>query len=105
MVSTSSQVWILLFLIWGSVVSGVFTPIFGTPGFIQVVQLKKLYNSREARVSSLEKEISKLDAEREKLESNSYFQVHEIRKVLGFSGPTETVFEFSEPVSAFTARR
>lgn len=87
--------WVIFFSIWLALLSGCFTASLGTPGIFQAFQLKKFLAVRKKQLQELKLETQKIKSEVHNLESNRYVQEREIRKVLGYIGKDEFVFDFS----------
>lgn len=86
--------WIGCFVIWLVLLTGIFERWFGSPGLRQYLQVESLLTDSRQQSTDLEFEIARLKEIQPQLETNAMAQEREIRKVLGFLGPGEVVFEF-----------
>jgi cell division protein FtsB len=77
--------------------TGIFSQILGSPGLIQYWELKDLLAQRAGDAQQLELGIQTLAEAQAALENDPITQKREIRRVLGFVGEDEIVFEFSDP--------
>lgn len=89
------KVWVLVFLIWGVLLTGVFSFKRGSPGFLQAFRLKQLLLNREDLLHTYESQIQILENERDILEHSPSAQEREIRRVLGYAYSDELIFDFS----------
>lgn len=96
---TPRRLWFGLFAVWLVLLSGV--GMLGAPGVLQVLRLERLKASREATLLRLEQEVASLEAELRVLQADPKTQLREIRKVLGYVGSEEWVFDFKESGSRF----
>ena len=104
--STSAQpwlnrAWLLLFAVWGVLLSGLLgsTPTIGTPGGVQALRLHTLHQARQKQLLSLQTEIARLREDSDRLERSRVTQQREIRRTLGYAAPDEIIFDFSDPES------
>ncbi len=73
----------------------------GSPGVWQALQLRLLLDQRNATRTKLEKEMTAVEDEVSRLEKNAFVQERQIRRVLGYTGADEIVFDFaSSPTNA-----
>ena len=79
---------------WLILISGVL-PWSVAPGIWQAIQLNSLLEQKRQRLVKIETEIVDLEREKKLLETHRPTQEREIRKVLGYAGPDEIVFDFS----------
>jgi cell division protein FtsB len=92
---TPNRLWIGIFCLWLVFLSG----IAGAPGVIQAVKLSSLLQSKHAQVTVAQVDISKLETDIALLETSRVVQEREVRRVLGYAGNDEIIFDFtgSEP--------
>ncbi len=98
----TSKIWVVIFLTWALLLSGVFSPWMGPPGLIQSLRLKNLLQSKHELAQHIESERDRLEGEFILLESNRVVQEHEIRRVLGYVAQDEIVFDFSAGENAIS---
>ena len=87
--------WLGLFAIWAVILSGIPAGVFGGPGLLQWMQLRSLKESKAQSVSQLELDVSRVASEIALLDKNRAVQRREIRRILGYTGRDEIVFDFS----------
>jgi cell division protein FtsB len=88
--------WAAIFTLWGLLLSGVFAGFVGSPGVIQAVRLTSLLHAKESQLLELQEDLSRLKTEVAGLERSRIIQQREIRRVLGYTGPDEVVFDFTQ---------
>lgn len=93
---TPGRLWIAVFVVWGIILTGVFAGFFGPPGIVQAVRLRSLLAQKTGKTALIETEIARLDAEIKRLEKSTVAQEREVRRVLGYVGSDELVFDFKE---------
>lgn len=91
-----TKLWLIIFGIWAALLSGLLSGIVGSPGVLQAVQLNSFLNQKQEQVAFLESEIVRLDSDSERLEKSRVAQEREIRRVLGYAGEDELIFDFAE---------
>lgn len=89
------QRWVILFGCWLLLLSGGLANCVGSPGVLQAVRLKNLLDLKKDRLSLLQLDLQKLQAEALELENNKSAQVREIRRVLGYAASDELIFDFT----------
>lgn len=87
--------WASFFLLWTLLLSGVLADTVGNPGALQLFRLNRLLDGQRANQARLESEAERLEIESARLEKSKAAQEHEIRRVLGYTGPDELVFDFT----------
>lgn len=92
---TPNQLWLSLFGLWFIFLSGLLTPLVGTPGIIQAVRLKHIVQAKQEQFDQAEAALLKAQDEASLLEKSKLVQHREIRKVLGYTAPNELVFDFA----------
>lgn len=92
---TPNRIWVYAFGAWTLLLSGVFTPVTGTPGFAQWMKLRSLLDGKRQKIIELEERHAFLEDEIRRLEKSSAHQEREIRKVLGYVAPGELIFDFT----------
>lgn len=85
----------MVFGAWSVILTGAASSIVGSPGVIQAMRLKKLYDSKQAHLASLEAEVKRLEGHNERLDKNRYVQEREIRRTLGYAAADEIIFDFA----------
>lgn len=90
-----NQLWLGFFGLWIFFLSGVLTPLVGTPGILQALRLKDLLDAKQKQITFHQEELAKLENESQLLEKNHVVQQREIRKVLGYAAKDELIFDFS----------
>jgi cell division protein FtsB len=89
------QKWIGIFGIWLLVISGISKNFLNSPGILQSIRLHHLLSQKQEQLTKSNKEIQRLTFEIEQLEKNRFVQQREIRRILGYAGTDEIVFDFS----------
>jgi len=89
------RVWLALFGAWMLLLSGVLNSWLGGPGVLQWVRLKSLLSQRQDALTEIENQVLALSSEQVRLERNAASQQREIRRVLGYVGSDELIFDFS----------
>jgi cell division protein FtsB len=92
---TPTTSWLALFSVWLVLLSGILSDFTGTPGVLQAFRLRHLLEGRRAQVAALEQSMLDLEREHDLLEKDVKYQAAEIRRVLGYVGPDEVVFDFN----------
>ena len=93
---TPHRLWIGLFAIWFVLLSGSLKFWKSSPpGALQAFGLHSLKTSRGEQLSQIEKQIERLQADAIRLTQNRVAQEREVRKVLGYAGEDELLFDFS----------
>jgi cell division protein FtsB len=98
--SRVARLWAGAFIIWGILLSGVFSPMGGSPGIIQAFRLNTVLNQKQIELAAIESEIEKIEVESAHLEKNPRAQEREVRKTLGYVGSDEIIFDFSSARTA-----
>jgi hypothetical protein len=75
--------------------TGIFEPTLQSPGLKQWVRVQSSLADRRQEIADIESRSKFLTQVAEQLESNPYAQEREIRKILGFLGDHEVVFDFA----------
>lgn len=82
--------------VWISILSGLFfTKGFGSPGFIQWLNIRNEIELKKNELKKIEDEIASLENQSIKLEKSKISQEKEIRRVLGYLASDEIIFDFS----------
>jgi cell division protein FtsB len=95
---TPNQVWIVLFSVWGLILTGTLASVLGSfvaPGVLQAVRLQNLLQSKTVQLEKIQAHINDLQTSAELIEKSPISQQREIRRVLGYAASDEIVFEFS----------
>lgn len=95
-----TRLWIGAFVIWGILLTGIFSGMGGSPGIIQSFSLHSILTEKQIELTSIEAEVEKTDAESAILEKSSRAQEKEVRKTLGYVGSDEIIFDFSSSRTA-----
>ncbi len=91
----SHKFWLVVFSIWTILLSGAFSSIVGSPGILDWMRLDSLLSEKEKQIAGVESEIERLKSESHLLESSAALQQREIRRVLGYAGKDELIFDFT----------
>lgn len=100
-----TKVWLGVFVLWGVFLVGLPNALIGTPGVIQAVRLNSLLQSRQKLLTATEEEVARLEQEGNRLEKNKLAQEREIRRVLGYAGSDEIIFDFTSTQQAAALQR
>ena len=98
--SRVARLWAGAFVIWGILLSGVFSSMGGSPGIIQAFRLNSVLNQKLIDLTSIETEIAKIEVEITSLEKNPRAQKHEVRKTLDYINSDKIIFDFSSARTA-----
>ena len=88
-----NQVWLAFFGIWALLLTGTIS-FFKSPGLKQWYSVDAAVQDRRQEIAGVEARSALLSHTAHQLEFNSVAQEREIRKVLGYLGEQELVFEF-----------
>lgn len=88
------QLWIGFFGVWLMLLSGVLSSFLGSPGWLQAYRLNNLLELKKAQLSKAQEDLKKLQFDTHRLETSRIAQEREIRRVLGYAGPDELIFDF-----------
>ncbi len=88
------RVWIGFFGVWLILLSGLLDFWLKTPGLKQWIRVASTLSDRREEIETIEERSTTLQHVARELESNTLAQEREIRKVLGYLGEHEAVFEF-----------
>ena len=92
--------WAVFFGLWTVFLSGTLASYVGSPGGLQLLRLRRLLENKRSAQLALEGDVERLETESGRLESSKVAQEREIRRVLGYLGADELVFDFaSHPAS------
>jgi hypothetical protein len=91
----SDRVWLGFFGIWLVLLSGLLDFWLQSPGLKQWYRVVSNLSDRRQEIGEIETRSTYLHQVARELESNPSAQEREIRKVLGFLGEQEAVFEFN----------
>jgi len=83
-------------MVWTLILTGGFSQWVDSPGVLQYWELQDLLKQRREAASLVESNLQSLAEAHAALETDSLTQKREIRKVLGYVGADEIVFEFSD---------
>ena len=89
------KIWLFFFGFWALVLTGMFDPWIQSPGLKQWIRVRTALQDRRQEISDVEARSTMLRQVASQLESNPIAQEREIRKVLGFLGEHEVVFDFA----------
>ncbi len=90
-----NRIWLGFFGIWLILLSGLLDFWLQSPGLKQWYRVAATLNERRQEIGGIEERSEYLHQVARELESNTVAQEREIRKVLGYLGDQEAVFEFS----------
>jgi cell division protein FtsB len=88
------KLWFGFFGIWLLLVSGLLDFWIKSPGLKQWLQVELLVHKKRQEIAEIEAKSESFKNVAHQLESNPVAQEREIRKVLGYLGEQEIVFEF-----------
>ncbi len=91
---TVSRAWGIFFGIWCILLTGLLEFWFPSPGLKQWFRVNSTLTERRHEIDVTEKKTNLFLSTARQLESNTVAQEREIRKVLGYLGDQELVFEF-----------
>jgi len=90
------KMWLGFFGIWLILVSGVLDFWIKSPGLKQWLQVELLVRKQRQEIATIEAKSESFKHIAYQLENNPIAQEREIRKVLGYLGEQEIVFEFTK---------
>ncbi|MBC7397911.1 MAG: hypothetical protein H7333_10755 [Bdellovibrionales bacterium] len=90
-----NRVWLGFFAIWSLLLSGLLDAWVQSPGLKQWMRVGETLKERRQEIADVEARTVLFQSMAKQLESNSVAQEREIRKVLGYLGEQELVFEFT----------
>ena len=90
-----SKLWLWIFAVWFTFLSGVFSQFVGTPGVLQALRLNTLLQDKQSAITQLESQVHKLQVEGTLVEKSRSVQEREIRRVLGYAAADEIIFDFT----------
>lgn len=93
--SKPTRFWGAFFAIWSLILTGAFNRWTGGPGIIQWFKISRLLSDKQARLVKIESAVLDLSSEQVRLEKSPVAQRREIRRVLGYLGQNEILFDFS----------
>lgn len=88
-------IWVSIFSAWFFFLSGVLGDASRSPGILQAAHLRKLLTDKQAQLVRGEALLLDLEAESKRLEQSPWAQELEVRRVLGYIGAKELVFDFN----------
>ena len=91
---TLNRVWLSFFGVWLLLLSGVLDFWLKTPGLKQWYRVGATLDDRRQEIGVIESRSNYLNQVARELSSNPIAQEREVRKVLGYLGEQEAVFEF-----------
>jgi len=91
---TLNRVWLFFFGVWLILLSGVLDFWLKTPGLKQWYRVGATLEERRQEIGVIESRSAYLNQVARELGSNPIAQEREVRKVLGYLGEQEAVFEF-----------
>jgi hypothetical protein len=91
---TPTRLWLGVFGVWLLFLSGLLTPLTGSPGVGQLVRLSGLLDLKRQELTRSEDDLHSLQVQAEGLENSPAVQEDAIRRVLGWVAKDEFVFEF-----------
>jgi hypothetical protein len=92
---TVDRVWLAFFGVWMVLLTGVLDFWIQTPGLKQLWRVSSMLESRRHEIDGIESKTVLLNQVSKELQDNPIAQEREVRKVLGYLGDQEVVFEFS----------
>ena len=90
----ASKAWAIFFGIWCILLTGLLDFWFPSPGLKQWFRVNSTLTERRHEIDATEEKTNLFLSTARQLESNTVAQEREIRKVLGYLGEQELVFEF-----------
>jgi len=90
-----SYAWIAFFSVWFLLLTGLLDFWLQTPGLKQWYRVDATLRNRRQDIAAIEARTDMMKETARQLESNGVAQEREIRRVLGYLGEHEVVFEFS----------
>ena len=90
-----NRVWLGFFATWSLLLSGLLDSWVQSPGLKQWMRVGETLKERRQEIADVEARTVLFQSMAKQLESNSVAQEREIRKVLGYLGEQELVFEFT----------
>ena len=87
------KLWFAFFGLWLLLISGLFDFWIQSPGLKQWIQVEWLLKGKSQEIAAIEAKSESMKNAIHQLESNPIAQEREIRKVLGYLGDQEIVFE------------
>jgi hypothetical protein len=90
-----NKVWAAFFAIWAILLSGTLGFWMKSPGLKQWYAVGSAVKDRRQEIATVESKSALMTSTIHQLEFNPVAQEREIRKVLGYLGDQELVFEFS----------
>ena len=91
-----NRAWMAFFGIWFILLTGLLDFWFQSPGLKQWFKVRGSLSARRDETAEIEARTVILQEVAKQLDSNAVAQEREIRKVLGYLGEQEVVFEFSK---------
>jgi len=92
--SKSTRMWLVFFMCWAILLSGFLDFWIQSPGLKQWYKVKSALREQRQDIADIEARTELLQNISKQLNSNPVAQEREIRKVLGYLGENELVFEF-----------
>lgn len=89
------KVWIGFFCVWMVLLTGILDFWIKTPGLKQLWRVNSMLSSRHQEIEGIESKTVLLNQISRELLDNPIAQEREVRKILGYLGEQEVVFEFS----------
>jgi cell division protein FtsB len=89
------RLWLGFFVVWFILLSGLLDFWVSTPGLKQWFKVESTLHERRQEIAAVEARSASLHETAHQLESNAVAQEREIRRVLGYLGEQEVVFEFT----------
>lgn len=90
-----NQIWLGFFGVWSLLLSGLLDFWVQSPGLKHWAKVGNTLKERRQEISAVEARTVLFQSMARQLETNSVAQEREIRKVLGYLGDQELVFEFT----------
>ena len=90
-----NRIWVALFAIWSILLTGTIGLWMKSPGLKQWYSVGEALKERRQEIVKIETRNLSLSHAAHQLEFNPVAQEREIRKVLGYLGEQELVFEFT----------
>jgi hypothetical protein len=92
---SSDKLWMGFFFVWVFLLTGILDFWIQTPGLKQLWRVSSMLESRRQEIDGVEAKTALLSQIYRELQENPIAQEREVRKVLGYLGDQEVVFEFS----------
>ena len=89
------KAWAIFFAVWLILLTGLLDAWLQTPGLKQWYKVEAALRGRRQEIAAIEAKTELMKETAKQLDANGVAQEREIRRVLGYLGEHEVVFEFS----------